>query len=102
MTLNFIFRMVGLEGRRTAEFIRECRRREGPGMIVCHCQAVTDRAIRLAVRGGARSRREVALACAANLRCGGCAPVIDEIIASESDREDTRSFDAVPELAAVS
>ena len=71
-------------------------------MIVCHCKAVTDRAIRLAVRGGARSHREVAQACSANMGCGGCAPAIDEIIASESDREDAKSFGSFPELAAVS
>lgn len=71
-------------------------------MIVCHCKSVTDRAIRLAVRGGARSRGEVAKACAATLRCGGCAPVIDEIIASETNREDGKAFDAFRELAVVS
>jgi bacterioferritin-associated ferredoxin len=71
-------------------------------MIVCHCRAVTDRAIRLAVRGGARSRRDVAEACSANLCCGGCAPVIDEIIASETALEETPVFAAFPELAVVS
>jgi len=70
-------------------------------MIVCHCKAVTDRAIRLAVRGGARSRHEVAQACSANLRCGGCAPVIDEIIASETERE-SAEFAAFAELATAS
>jgi len=71
-------------------------------MIVCHCKAVTDRAIRLAVRGGARSRHEVAQACSANLCCGGCAPVIDEIIASEIGSEAPQSFGAFSELAVVS
>jgi nitrite reductase (NADH) large subunit len=71
-------------------------------MIVCHCKAVTDRAIRLAVRGGARSRHEVAQACSANLCCGGCAPVIDEIIASETACEASQSLSVFPELAVVS
>jgi len=71
-------------------------------MIVCHCKAVTDRAIRLAVRKGARSRHEVSEACSANLCCGGCAPAIDEIIASEADLEDAKSFAAFPGLAVLS
>ena len=53
-------------------------------MIVCHCQAVCDRSIRDAVRSGASSVRQVGRACEAGRRCGGCQPVIREIIASES------------------
>lgn len=56
-------------------------------MIVCHCHAVNDRAIRNAVRGGACSYRQVALACQAGRRCGGCRPavlqVMDEELANE-------------------
>ena len=55
-------------------------------MIVCHCKAVTDRAIRKAVRSGARTRNDVVAACAANMSCGGCAPAIDEIIEAERER----------------
>ena len=53
-------------------------------MIVCHCKGVNDRTIRQVVREGARSRRQVARACAAGRSCGGCRPTIDEIIASEN------------------
>ena len=69
MTLNFIFRMV-------------C----SAAVIVCHCHAVNDRAIRQAVREGACSVRQVARACHAGRSCGGCRPsvlqVIDEELAS--------------------
>jgi bacterioferritin-associated ferredoxin len=71
-------------------------------MIVCHCKAVTDRTIRLAVRGGARSRAEIQNACSANLCCGGCASAIDEIIASETNRECAKEFGGFPEFAVVS
>jgi len=71
-------------------------------MIVCHCRAVTDRAIRKAVRGGARTRGEVAKTCAANLCCGGCGPAIDEIIAAETNANSAPRFSTFTELAVVS
>jgi bacterioferritin-associated ferredoxin len=55
-------------------------------VIVCHCKGINDRAIRKAVRDGARSRGEVVQACAAGLTCGGCTPAIDEIIQVERNR----------------
>jgi bacterioferritin-associated ferredoxin len=53
-------------------------------MIVCHCKAVSDRSIRDAVRRGARSPREVVLACQAGRHCGGCMPLVRELIESET------------------
>jgi bacterioferritin-associated ferredoxin len=70
-------------------------------MIVCHCQAVTDRAIRNAVREGARCRRSVARACSAGRSCGGCTLAIDEIVRSELERLDTQPHHALPDLAAA-
>ncbi len=54
-------------------------------MIVCHCKVVSDRAIRDAIRRGAHSPRAVALACQAGRgrQCGGCIPLVRELIASE-------------------
>lgn len=54
-------------------------------MIVCHCKGISDREIRTAVRDGAQTHRQVARACHAGRTCGGCHPVIREII--ESERE---------------
>ncbi len=45
-------------------------------MLVCHCFGVTDREIRAAVRRG----DEV---MAAGSGCGGCAPLVDAIVAGE-------------------
>jgi bacterioferritin-associated ferredoxin len=52
-------------------------------MIVCHCKGVSDRAIRRAVRNGARSVHQVARSCAAGSGCGGCYSVIEEIMDQE-------------------
>jgi len=53
-------------------------------MIVCHCRGVSDRKIREAIRRGAHSPREVAMACHAGRTCGGCIPTVRELIASET------------------
>ncbi len=53
-------------------------------MIVCHCKAVSDRQVRAAVRAGASRRGAVARACGAGTVCGGCRPVIDEIVSAET------------------
>jgi bacterioferritin-associated ferredoxin len=55
-------------------------------MIVCHCRALSDRAIRDVIQRGAHSPREVALACHAGRTCGGCIPVVRELIACEKSR----------------
>ena len=58
-------------------------------MIICQCNGVSDRAIRKAVRDGARvNRNEVVRACTAGMACGGCVPAIDEIIDAEQERMD--------------
>ncbi len=49
-------------------------------MLVCHCKAISEEDVRQAVRQGARTRRQVARSCGAGSRCGGCVPVIDEIL----------------------
>jgi bacterioferritin-associated ferredoxin len=71
-------------------------------LIVCHCQAVTDRAIRNAVRDGARCRRSVARACAAGRSCGGCTLAIDEIVRSELEQLGSQTHLRAPDLAAAS
>jgi bacterioferritin-associated ferredoxin len=89
MILNIIFRMTMLPGSRA-----------GANLIVCHCHAVTEGAVRTAVRDGARCRRSVAQACSAGRSCGGCALLVDEIIECESRGERTHAVARV-ELAAT-
>jgi bacterioferritin-associated ferredoxin len=59
-------------------------------MIVCQCRGVTDRTIRKAVRDGADNRNEVVRACTAGKACGGCVPLIDQIIKAEQERIERR------------
>ena len=53
-------------------------------MIVCHCKGISDRDIRAAIRGGARSYQQVGRTCEAGRYCGGCQPLIRELIECES------------------
>ena len=71
-------------------------------MIVCHCQAVSERAIRAAIRDGARCRRSVARACSAGRSCGGCRLAVDEILRSELEQLEAQPHHSVPDLAAAS
>ena len=50
-------------------------------MYICHCRAVTDRAIRRAIEAGASEPREVARHCGAGSRCGGCWPALEALLA---------------------
>jgi bacterioferritin-associated ferredoxin len=59
-------------------------------MIVCHCHALTDRAIREVVKNGARTQREVALACGAGRSCGGCRPAVLDVIDDETPKRAAR------------
>lgn len=53
-------------------------------MIVCHCHKVSDREIRSAVREGATTVDAVGAKVAAGTGCGGCRPLIDSLVDSES------------------
>lgn len=52
-------------------------------MIVCHCHAISDRAIRRAVREGAQSAAEITRHCGAGGSCGGCRPRIESLVEHE-------------------
>ena len=69
-------------------------------MIVCHCHAVSDRAIRQAVREGACSYRQVALSCQAGRSCGGCRPVVLQVM--DEELGNAPAVDATPGAVAAS
>ena len=49
-------------------------------MLVCHCRAVNEAAIRVAIAAGARDEIEVAVASGAGTDCGGCVPTICDLL----------------------
>lgn len=50
-------------------------------MYVCHCAAVTDSAIRAAIREGATDPMAVGVHCQAGVNCGGCLPRVCALLA---------------------
>jgi bacterioferritin-associated ferredoxin len=49
-------------------------------MLVCHCMRVRSQDIVEAVEAGARTVREVARCTGAGTRCGGCGPLVVELV----------------------
>jgi bacterioferritin-associated ferredoxin len=49
-------------------------------MYVCHCRAVTDSTIERVIADGARTIAEVGAECRAGTSCGGCWPVLAELL----------------------
>ena len=50
-------------------------------MLVCHCNVVSDRAIRAAIDDGACDVAAVTAACGAGGTCCGCVPAIERLLA---------------------
>lgn len=51
-------------------------------MLVCLCRRVSDRAVRSAIKDGARDVESISQKCGAGSRCGGCWPALEELITS--------------------
>lgn len=56
-------------------------------MVVCHCLAVNDKVVRLIIGQGAASVEDIAAASGAGAQCGGCIPLIEELLAQVALRE---------------
>jgi bacterioferritin-associated ferredoxin len=50
-------------------------------MIVCHCRALSDRAIRAAIQDGEDEEEALTMRCGAGGKCGGCLPALRRLIA---------------------
>ena len=50
-------------------------------VMVCHCEAVNDAAIRAEIEAGALDADSLAERCGAGARCGGCHDVVDQLLA---------------------
>jgi bacterioferritin-associated ferredoxin len=68
-------------------------------MILCHCKGVSDKSVRSAIRCGASSVRDVARACGAGTGCGGCRPLIQELIRTEQHGTSRPVSAAIGDLA---
>ena len=64
-------------------------------MVVCHCFALNDQAIAAAARAGANSVDAIAAGCGAGSDCGGCRPIIEDVLvtARVKDRGEVRSIE---------
>ena len=51
-------------------------------MVICHCHAVNDTAIRAEIEAGALDADALADRCGAGSRCGSCRPVLEAILAT--------------------
>lgn len=49
-------------------------------MIVCHCRALNDQAIRSVIDQGVLDLDRLAETCGAGARCGGCHPMLVELL----------------------
>jgi len=50
-------------------------------VIVCSCAAVREQTVRHAIAAGARTVAEVGERCGAGRTCGGCEPLLEELLA---------------------
>ena len=48
--------------------------------IVCHCELVSDRAVKSAIANGATSIPEITAACSAGGSCAGCSEALDALL----------------------
>ena len=70
-------------------------------MLVCHCNGVSDRAIRRAIRDGARTLGQVGQACGAGACCGGCQDSVRELLHVEGAEHVEESAGQVAPSAAT-
>jgi bacterioferritin-associated ferredoxin len=49
-------------------------------VIVCHCEAVNDQAVRAAVLSGASDLTDVGERCRAGTSCGGCHRMLERLL----------------------
>jgi bacterioferritin-associated ferredoxin len=50
-------------------------------VIACSCEAVRAQTVRHAIAAGARTVAEIGERCGAGVNCGGCHPLLEELLA---------------------
>jgi bacterioferritin-associated ferredoxin len=61
-------------------------------MFVCHCRALTDREIGEEIAAGARDLDEIGRRCGAGVTCGGCCPLLQELLDAAEQPAGERSM----------
>ncbi len=59
-------------------------------MIVCLCEAVSERQVREVIGSGCQSVKEVGRACGAGTSCGVCCSMVRDLIAEQRGRSSQR------------
>lgn len=72
-------------------------------MLVCHCNGISDRTIRRAIRAGATTVVDVKSACGAGQCCGSCNPTIRALLRLETgtERREATSMGELPQPAPI-
>jgi len=52
-------------------------------VLICHCNAVSERRIRRSIRNGATTLGRIARSCGAGGGCGGCQAAVETILEEE-------------------
>lgn len=52
----------------------------GTAVIICHCRGINDQSVRDAIDDGMETVEELAEICGTGSDCGGCRPVLAELI----------------------
>lgn len=71
-------------------------------MLICHCKGLRDRDVHRAVAQGARSAGQVLSACGAGSVCGGCLPLIAEVVAEAQGGPEAHASPFAPAAAGLS
>jgi bacterioferritin-associated ferredoxin len=64
-------------------------------MYVCSCRAITDRTVDAAIAAGADTVDDVTARCGAGAKCGGCTPMLEQLLAEHAEREAFATVSAV-------
>ena len=74
-------------------------------MYVCHCRAVTGRAVRAAIASGARSIADITASCHAGRGCGGCwhmlQAYLDALVGADASADGADSAESLLQDAGV-
>jgi bacterioferritin-associated ferredoxin len=63
-------------------------------VYICSCRLVNDRVVRAAIAIGAATVDELSMACDVAMRCGGCVPELERLLAAESALGQTEAHHA--------